>query len=65
MEINNQLEKPEMTEKQESKNGYGIFNINSRIKNVFDARYGLHLESDNLAHYTLAEIILPPTTHEA
>ena len=42
-----------------------IDHINSRIKNVFDARYGLHLESDNLAHYTLAEIILPPTTHEA
>lgn len=65
MEINNQLEKSEMTEKQDSKKGYGIFNINSRIKNAFDARYGLHLESDILAHYTVAEIILPPTPHEA
>lgn len=41
--------------------GYGIYNVNARIKSLFGERYGLILTSEK-GCYTCAELTLPPDT---
>lgn len=41
--------------------GYGIYNVNARIKSVFGEQYGLSFESEK-GRYTCAELTLPSGT---
>ncbi|MDO4321327.1 MAG: sensor histidine kinase [Lachnospiraceae bacterium] len=56
--INGELQNTGDFELQNNQNGYGIFNINARIKNVFGEEYGLHYESEK-GVFTIARLILP------
>ncbi len=56
--LNKALQSTGNFELQSNQNGYGIFNINARIKNVFGEEYGLHYESEE-GKYTVAKLILP------
>ncbi len=56
--LNHALLNADFPDQENDKNGYGIFNINARIKNVFGSEYGLILESRR-SEGTIARMILP------
>lgn len=57
-EINEKLKNICDCSAETDQNGYGIFNINARIKNVFGMEYGLSYESKQ-NQYTIAKLTLP------
>lgn len=56
--LNRELEKTDFSKRAVNQTGYGIFNINARIKNVFGVEYGLTFESQK-GEGTIARIVLP------
>lgn len=56
--INEDLKNPEKIKNLDEKNGYGIFNINARIKIIFGMEYGLEFASEE-GKSTVARLTLP------
>ena len=56
--INEDLKNPEKIRNLDYKNGYGIFNINARIKIIFGMEYGLEFASVE-GQSTVARLTLP------
>ena len=56
--INEDLKNPEKIRNLDYKNGYGIFNINARIKIIFGMEYGLEFASVD-GQSTVARLTLP------
>ena len=57
-EINQQLSRQDYRFPEGVSNGYGIYNVNLRIKSIFGLKYGLRLESEP-GKYTKSIITLP------
>ena len=56
--INEDLRNPEKLKNLDYRNGYGIFNINARIKIIFGEEYGLEFAGEE-GKYTVAKLVLP------
>lgn len=56
--INEDLQNPEKLKNLDYQNGYGIFNINARIKIIFGEEYGLEFAGEE-GKGTVARLVLP------
>lgn len=56
--INEELQNPKKLKSPNDQNGYGIFNINARVKIIFGEEYGLGFASEE-KKYTVVKLLLP------